>query len=122
MSTPGPVTTRTISEARATLPALVDLVHAGGEVTITRHDVPIAVLVSPDALQYRRHSRRWDAADRIERMIDGRWDAPHPGKDGRAVVMNAGTPHDGHGPDVHQDRESREAYLESLWVREAVPA
>src|SRR5688572_19454695 len=43
-----------LSEARATLPHLLDRVAAGSEVTITRHGRPVAVLVSPEALRVRR--------------------------------------------------------------------
>jgi prevent-host-death family protein len=52
------MTTMTSSEARAALPALLDRVVAGDEVTITRHGQPVAVVVRPDALR----SRRADAA------------------------------------------------------------
>lgn len=48
------VTTMTASAARASLPALLDLVAAGDEVTITRHGQPVAVVVRPDALRRRR--------------------------------------------------------------------
>jgi prevent-host-death family protein len=52
------MTTMTVTEARAALPELLDLVAAGDEVTITRHGQPVAVVVRPDALR----SRRADAA------------------------------------------------------------
>lgn len=42
------------SEARAALPAILDRVMAGEEVTITRHGQPVAVVVRPDALRVRR--------------------------------------------------------------------
>jgi antitoxin (DNA-binding transcriptional repressor) of toxin-antitoxin stability system len=44
----------TISEARATLPAIVERVMTGEEVTLTRHGQPVAVVVRPDALRVRR--------------------------------------------------------------------
>jgi prevent-host-death family protein len=43
-----------ITEARASLPELVDRVAAGEEVTLTRHGNPVAVLIRPDALRSRR--------------------------------------------------------------------
>ncbi|MGH4015548.1 MAG: type II toxin-antitoxin system Phd/YefM family antitoxin [Pseudonocardiaceae bacterium] len=43
-----------VSEARARLPAVLDRVADGDEVTITRHGRPVAVLVRPDALRTRR--------------------------------------------------------------------
>ena len=51
-------TEMTVSEARASLPQLVERVQAGEEVTLTRHGRPVAVLVRPDTLR----SRRADAA------------------------------------------------------------
>ena len=39
------------SMARAQLPALLNQVEAGGEVTITRNGRPVAVMVSPDRIQ-----------------------------------------------------------------------
>jgi prevent-host-death family protein len=48
------VTTMTASQARAALPELLDRVIAGDEVTITRHGLPVAVVVRPDALRRRR--------------------------------------------------------------------
>ena len=44
----------TVSEARAALPAIVERVLAGEEVTLTRHGVAVAVVVRPDALRVRR--------------------------------------------------------------------
>jgi prevent-host-death family protein len=40
-----------ISQARATLPELLDRVAAGEEVTITRHGVAVAVVMRPDAVR-----------------------------------------------------------------------
>ena len=42
------------TEARASLPDLLDRVQAGDEVTITRHGRPVAIVVRPDALRARR--------------------------------------------------------------------
>lgn len=44
----------TVSEARASLPAVLDRVRAGEEVTLTRHGEPVAVVVRPDRLRSRR--------------------------------------------------------------------
>lgn len=43
----------TVSEARAALPAVLDRVNAGEEITITRHGEPVAVVVRPDVLRRR---------------------------------------------------------------------
>jgi antitoxin (DNA-binding transcriptional repressor) of toxin-antitoxin stability system len=48
------MSTLTISEARATLPDVVDRVSRGEEITITRHGQPVAVVVRPDVLRARR--------------------------------------------------------------------
>lgn len=58
---------RTISasDARQTLPAQLDLVEAGEEVSITRHGRVIAVLVRPDLLAARRAPEAWKTADSV---------------------------------------------------------
>ncbi len=60
----------TVSEARAALPEVLDRVNAGEEVTITRHGVPAAVVVRPDALRIRRAEAALDGADRIAALLD----------------------------------------------------
>jgi antitoxin (DNA-binding transcriptional repressor) of toxin-antitoxin stability system len=59
----------TASEARATLPELLTRVQEGEEITITRHDRPVAILVRPDALRSRRAGAVLDAADRIHELL-----------------------------------------------------
>lgn len=59
-----------ISEARASLPRLVDLVIAGNEITLTRHGQPVAVIVRPDALRARRAEAAFAAADEIRAMLE----------------------------------------------------
>jgi prevent-host-death family protein len=54
--------TLTVSEARASLADLVDRVIDGDEVTLTRHGVPVAVLVQPSALRVRRADGALEAA------------------------------------------------------------
>lgn len=41
--------TMSVTEARARLPELLDLVLDGEEVTITRHGKPVALIVRPDS-------------------------------------------------------------------------
>lgn len=48
------MSTLSITDARANLPRLVDLVVDGHEITITRHGQPVATLVRPDLLRVRR--------------------------------------------------------------------
>lgn len=47
------MSTMSVSEARAELPAVLDRVAAGEEITITRHGKPVAVVVAPDTLRRR---------------------------------------------------------------------
>ena len=47
------MTSLSASEARATLPDLLNRVEDGEEITITRHGRPVAVLIRPDALRVR---------------------------------------------------------------------
>ena len=69
----------TISEARASLPTLVDRVEQGEEITITRHGRPVAVLVRPDALRARRRTEVFETADRVRRLLDeARRNRPRP--------------------------------------------
>jgi antitoxin (DNA-binding transcriptional repressor) of toxin-antitoxin stability system len=59
-----------ISEARASLPHLLDRVEAGEEVTITRHGRPIAVVIRPDALRTRRADRALAAAAGLRELLE----------------------------------------------------
>jgi len=58
------------SEARATLPAILDRVLAGEEVTITRHGQAVAVVVRPDAIRVRRTDRALADAERLRDLLD----------------------------------------------------
>jgi len=60
----------TVTEARATLPHLLDRVLAGEEVTITRHGQPVAVVVRPDALRVRRAEAAFARARALREMLD----------------------------------------------------
>jgi prevent-host-death family protein len=67
-----------VSEARATLPELLDRVLAGEEVTVTRHGRPVAVLVRPDALRVRRAERALAEAERVRELLDEGRRSPLP--------------------------------------------
>jgi len=58
------------STARQTLPAQLDRVAQGEEVSITRHGRVVAVLISPDALRARRAPQAWDRADRLATRLE----------------------------------------------------
>ena len=61
---------RSATEARASLPELLDRVQAGEEVTITRHGRPVAVLVRPDALRVRRADDAYPLAPSVREELD----------------------------------------------------
>lgn len=62
--------TMSVSEARAALPAVLDRVLAGEEVTITRHGHDVAVLVRPDALRVRRADQSLAEAERLRDLLE----------------------------------------------------
>jgi antitoxin (DNA-binding transcriptional repressor) of toxin-antitoxin stability system len=59
-----------VSEARASLPEILDRVIAGEEVTITRHGREVAVLVRPDAIRVRRADQALAQAERLRSLLD----------------------------------------------------
>jgi antitoxin (DNA-binding transcriptional repressor) of toxin-antitoxin stability system len=59
-----------VTEARASLPAILDRVIAGEEVTITRHGREVAVLVRPDAIRVRRADHALAEAERLRSLVD----------------------------------------------------
>lgn len=61
--------TMTVSEARAALPAILDRVLAGEEVTLTRHGQPVAVIVRPDTLRARRADEALATAERLRDVL-----------------------------------------------------
>lgn len=60
----------TVSEARATLPEILERVLAGEEVTLTRHGLPVAVVVRPDTLRTRRADDAIAAAVRVRERLE----------------------------------------------------
>lgn len=74
--------TVTVSEARASLPAIIERVDAGEEVTLTRHGVAVAVVVRPDALRVRRAGAALAAAEQLHELVRQGRRSPlpeHPG-------------------------------------------
>lgn len=62
-----------VSEARSTLPDVIARVMDGEEITLTRHGLPVAVVVRPDVLRARRATPAMEAADRVRTLLnDGR--------------------------------------------------
>lgn len=64
------MSTISVSEARASLPEILDRVIAGEEVTITRHGREVAVLVRPDAIRVRRADQALAEAERLRSLLD----------------------------------------------------
>lgn len=64
------MSTLSVSQARATLPELLDRVTAGEEVTITRHGVAVAVVLRPDAVRLRRADRALADAEQLRSLVD----------------------------------------------------
>ncbi|HUZ43242.1 MAG TPA: type II toxin-antitoxin system prevent-host-death family antitoxin [Acidimicrobiales bacterium] len=62
--------TMTVSEARAGLPEVIELVLSGEEVTLTRHGQAVAVVVRPDALRARRAGAVLTAAEDIHDLLE----------------------------------------------------
>lgn len=65
-----------VSTARQTLPAVLDRVENGEEISITRHDRVIAVLVHPDTLTARRAPEAWSRADELGALLKAARNAP----------------------------------------------
>lgn len=63
-------TTMTVSEARAALPAIIQQVLEGEEVTLTRHGVAVAVVVRPDSLRARRADRVLASAADVREVLE----------------------------------------------------
>jgi prevent-host-death family protein len=79
-----------VSDARGSLPELLDRVAAGEEITLTRHGRPVAVLVRPDRLRARRADDALAAAGEIAALLDvGRQDHGRPLTAARADELAA---------------------------------
>jgi antitoxin (DNA-binding transcriptional repressor) of toxin-antitoxin stability system len=68
----------TVSEARAALPHVLDLVERGEEVTLTRHGKPVAVVVRPDVLRARRAAAAMAKAREIGELLEQARTEPLP--------------------------------------------
>ena len=64
------MSTVSVSEARASLPEILDRVIAGEEVTITRYGREVAVIVRPDAIRVRRADQAFAEAERLRHLLD----------------------------------------------------
>jgi prevent-host-death family protein len=70
------MTTITLTDARSSLPALLDRVARGEEVTITRHGRSAAVLIRPDTLRSRRADAALAVANEVRELLEAAKNAP----------------------------------------------
>ncbi|HZD24116.1 MAG TPA: type II toxin-antitoxin system prevent-host-death family antitoxin [Acidimicrobiia bacterium] len=91
--------TMTVTQARAALPRLLDRVQRGEEITVTRHGVPVAVLIRPDSLRVRRGDSALATIEGVRNLLaEGRSRSLH----------NPGTVHASRAEELIRDiRESR---------------
>ena len=62
--------TMSVTEARASLPAVLDRVVEGDEITITRNGRPVAVMIRPDRLRHRRAAPIFEEAERLRERVE----------------------------------------------------
>jgi antitoxin (DNA-binding transcriptional repressor) of toxin-antitoxin stability system len=72
--------TLSASEARATLPQLLNRVEAGEEIVLTRHGREVAVIVRPDALRVRRAGPALEAAAEVHDRLESGRRSPLPNR------------------------------------------
>jgi prevent-host-death family protein len=72
------MSTIAVSEARAALSEILDEVEAGGEVTLTRHGKPVAVIIRPDMLRVRRGTSIIEEAGLLRARLVAARTAPKP--------------------------------------------
>lgn len=75
------------TEARATLPSLLDRVESGARITLTRHGKPVAVLVHPDSV---RPIVPTDLGLRVEALGAVMAAATHPGESPVELLVEDG--------------------------------
>jgi len=68
----------TVTEARSILPALLDRVADGEEITITRHGEAVAVVLRPDAVRVRRAAQTIERAEEIRDLVSSARDQQLP--------------------------------------------
>jgi prevent-host-death family protein len=64
------MSTISVSEARAAMPEILDRVSQGDEVTLTRHGLPVAVIVRPDTLRSRRAESAQKQAASVHELLN----------------------------------------------------
>ncbi len=68
----------TVSQARSSLPELLNRVESGEEILITRHGRPVAILVRPDTVRSKRAQAVLDAAERVRTLLVEAAAVPRP--------------------------------------------
>lgn len=79
------MSTLAVSEARAALSEILDEVEAGGEVTLTRHGKPVAVIIRPDMLRIRRGTSIIEEATLLRARLTAARKAPKPATGGLSI-------------------------------------
>ncbi len=59
-----------VTQARAELPRILEMIEDGDEVTLTRHGRPVAVIVRPDTLRTRRTADTDAVIDKLSDMLN----------------------------------------------------
>lgn len=72
------MSTFSVTEARATLPGIIERVLAGEEVTLTRYGDPVAVIVRPDNLRVRRGDDMHRRTAELHAMLETARSSPLP--------------------------------------------
>ena len=68
----------TVTEARASLPAIIDRVSGGEQVILTRHGQPVAVVVGPDSGYNPRAAQAFAGAADVRRLLEEARHKPRP--------------------------------------------
>lgn len=93
------MSTWNVTDARANLPRILQLVEAGEEVTLFRHGRAVAVIVRPDALRTRRSASAVQQGAEINRLLRELATAETP--DGRLTAERA----EEHAAELRADRD-----------------
>jgi antitoxin (DNA-binding transcriptional repressor) of toxin-antitoxin stability system len=75
-----------VSQARASLPQILDQVAAGEEVTITRHGRAVAVVLRPDVVRVRRAEPALREAERLADLLRAAGQSPIPVRQGMTAA------------------------------------
>ena len=100
--------TVSVSEARAAFAEILDRVEAGEEITITRHDKPVAVVMAPNSVRTRRRAaaEAIARAEQLHRDLEAARDQP--------LSLNGVISHERAEEWIREIRRERD---EDVWTR-----